>query len=139
MFQRLDSGYAVFAVGSGSYEFVSGDSAWAGYGTFTPPVVEGAVNGAKAVSVVPVKFSLGAYYGLEILQGGYPQSVQVDCATYQPVGEPQPTSSASGLVWAMDKYQYDWKTDKAWGGTCRLLTVKLVDNTVHTALFNFTR
>jgi len=46
---------------------------------------------------------------------------------------------ASGLVWAMDKYQYDWKTDKAWGGTCRLLTVKLVDNTVHTALFNFAR
>jgi hypothetical protein len=104
-----------------------------------PPVVEGAMNQANAGINIPVKFSLGAYYGLEILQAGYPQSVQVDCSTYEVVGTPEPTSSAYGLVWATDKYQYDWKTDKAWGGTCRLLTVKLVDNTVHTALFNFTR
>ena len=32
-----------------------------------------------------------------------------------------------------------WKTDKAWAGTCRELTITLNDGTTHTAQFKFTR
>lgn len=49
------------------------------------------------------------------------------------------TPGASGLVYSAgsDQYHYVWKTDKSWAGTCRQLAVKLVDNTVHTATFQF--
>jgi hypothetical protein len=36
-------------------------------------------------------------------------------------------------------YSYIWKTDKGWAGTCRKLTVTLIDNTSHSALFKLTR
>jgi hypothetical protein len=38
-----------------------------------------------------------------------------------------------------DQYVYVWKTDKAWAGTARLLTVMLADGTTHLARFSFTR
>jgi hypothetical protein len=110
---------------------------WDGYGGFMPPLAEGGVNIRRAGSNIPIKFSLGAYYGMDILQAGYPQSVQVDCTSYQPIGTPEPTYSDAGLTWALDKYQYDWKTNRQWNGTCRQLIVKLQDNTVHTAIIAF--
>ncbi|MET0624616.1 MAG: PxKF domain-containing protein, partial [Pyrinomonadaceae bacterium] len=36
-----------------------------------------------------------------------------------------------------DQYHFNWKTDKSWGGTCRVLVVKLNDGSTHTALFKF--
>ena len=36
-----------------------------------------------------------------------------------------------------DTYTWVWKPVKAWGGTCRTLTVSLDDGTQHTALFRF--
>ena len=110
---------------------------WDGYGGFTPPLAEGAVNKARAGSTIPLKFRLGADYGLAVLQAGYPQSVQVDCASYAPIGTPEPTTSAAGLVWSDDQYQYEWKTDRAWSGTCRQLIIELLDNTTHTAIIDF--
>jgi hypothetical protein len=45
----------------------------------------------------------------------------------------------SGLSYSAgaDEYHYVWKTEKAWAGTCRRLSVTLVDGTVHTATFQF--
>ena len=40
---------------------------------------------------------------------------------------------------ATDQYNYVWKTDKSWAGTCRQLVLKLGDGTVKTALFTFTK
>ena len=37
------------------------------------------------------------------------------------------------------RYHYVWKTDKAWGGTCRQLQIKFADGTTQVANFNFTR
>ena len=37
------------------------------------------------------------------------------------------------------QYVYVWKTDKAWAGTCRKLTVNLKDGTSKQALFKLTR
>ncbi len=34
-------------------------------------------------------------------------------------------------------YQYVWKTDSTWAGTCRKMTLTLQDGTADTALFRF--
>lgn len=36
----------------------------------------------------------------------------------------------------VDQYVYVWKTERSWKG-CRLLTVRLKDGSVHTAMFEF--
>ena len=99
------------------------------------PVVN-AVNAGKAV---PVRFSLGGNRGLNVLAAGYPQSMQVACSSGSPTDDVEETSSAGGSSLAYDSttnvYTYVWKTDKSWSNTCRLFTVRLIDGTDHTALF----
>jgi hypothetical protein len=34
-------------------------------------------------------------------------------------------------------WQYNWKTDKAYAGTCRTMVLTLSDNTTHSATFKF--
>jgi hypothetical protein len=36
-----------------------------------------------------------------------------------------------------DTYVLNWKTDPAWAGTCRELTLSLIDGTTHSATFAF--
>ena len=98
-----------------------------------PPAVN-AVNGGQAI---PVKFSLGGSYGLNIFAAGYPQSQQIDCSSGALIGATEATASTSGLKYGGNQYNYGWKTDKAWSGMCRQLTVRLIDGTEHTALFQF--
>ena len=38
---------------------------------------------------------------------------------------------------ATKEYTIKWKTAGAWDGTCRMLSVALVDNSVHTAVVKF--
>jgi len=87
---------------------------------------------------VPVKFSLSGYQGPSPFSVG---SEQYDCATGDPLGAIEPTSSpgASAVQYdpRLDQYQYNWKTDKAWDGTCRQLVVLLNDGTVHVANYRF--
>ena len=47
------------------------------------------------------------------------------------------TPGSSGLSYdaATDTYSYVWKTNKSWAGTCRMLTVKLADGSIHVAYF----
>ena len=49
------------------------------------------------------------------------------------------TNSNSGLSYdsGSGQYNYVWKTDKAWAGTCRQLTLAFKDGTVQTAHFKF--
>jgi hypothetical protein len=103
---------------------------------FLSPIGDG-VNAAQANSAVPVKFSLGGDYGMDVIADGYPVSQQVDCTTLEPIGDAQETQAAEDLVIEDGQYKYVWKTKKPWAGTCRTLTIQLVDNTVHTALFQF--
>lgn len=37
------------------------------------------------------------------------------------------------------QYIYNWKTDKAWSGTCHELILKFKDGTEHPAKFEFTK
>ena len=71
---------------------------------------------------------------------GSPTSQQVDCATLAPIGEPLVTDTAgkSALSYAVSgQYSYIWKTEKAWAGTCRVLSLRLADGTEHPAAFQF--
>jgi len=65
----------------------------------------------------------------------------VSCSCGAPTDEIEQTVTAgsSSLQYdaASGQYTYVWKTDKAWAGSCRQLTVRLVDGTDHVALFQF--
>ena len=100
------------------------------------------VNNSKAGKAIPVRFSLSGDQGLGVIAAGYPTSNQVPCdgGTGDPVEETD-TAGSSGLHYdaATDEYTFVWKTQKSWAGTCRVLTVKLSDGTIHEALFQFIR
>ena len=99
------------------------------------------VNTVKGGSAVPLKFSLGGNQGLDIFASGFPASQAVACVGGAPESEVEQIAApgASGLSYdaASDQYSYVWKTEKSWGGKCRLLTVKLKDGSSYSASFKF--
>ncbi len=112
---------------------------WPGWSSFNSPIDNGLMNEVKAGGSIPVKFSLGGNMGLAIFAAGYPLSRPVTCDLSVPSDPVEGTVNAGGssLTFDSGQYVYIWKTDKKWAGTCRELTVKLIDNTSHTALFRF--
>ena len=110
-------------------------------GLLSPIDAAPVVNKAKAGSSVPVKFSLGANYGLDVLAPGSPSSRTVTCSSGAPSDELEQTVSAnkSGLTYDARSgiYTYVWKTDKKWGGSCRNLSVELADGSIQTVSFSF--
>jgi hypothetical protein len=113
-------------------------AAWP-FAGFYSPVNNDALNTVKAGAAVPVKFSLGGDRGLAIMATGSPSSQTVNCDTGDPVDAIEETVTAGGSSLSYDTatstYVYVWKTQKAWAGTCRELTVELIDGTTHTATF----
>jgi hypothetical protein len=114
---------------------------WTGF--FQPVDNLPVVNTVNAGQAIPVKFSLGGDYGLNIFAAGYPASQQVSCGgggggSSSPIEETV-TAGNSSLQYdpGTQRYSYVWKTDKTWAGTCRQLIVKLIDGTEHVALFQF--
>ena len=100
------------------------------------------LNSLKAGQAVPVKFSLGGNQGLGIFASGYPKSQVIPCDSNALVDGVEETSTAgsSTLTYdaATDRYQYVWKTDKAWAvGTCRQLVLTFTDGTTRHANFKF--
>ncbi|MFF7183376.1 PxKF domain-containing protein [Streptomyces sp. NPDC008121] len=91
----------------------------------------------SAGRTVPVKFSLSGDEGPDIRAPHAPSSRWVACSSSAPVEIVESTASQSGLTYlpATQEYQYNWKTQKAWSGTCRTLT--LDDGTVRTLNFQF--
>ncbi len=115
------------------------DYRWNG---FFQPIDNNAVNKAKSGSTIPVKFSLSGNHGLGIMALNSPSSVQKSCSLNQVTDAVEEyTLATSGLKYdaTADQYIYNWKTQTGWSGTCRTLTVKLVDGTTHSANFSFTK
>ena len=117
----------------------------AGY-TFTgffAPVDMAALNVVKAGRAIPIKFSLGGDYGLDIMAPGYPASAPVACDNSAPTGAIEETVSAGSSSLSYDpdsdQYTYVWKTNKGWANSCRILTIMLDDGSVHQASFSFSR
>lgn len=100
-------------------------------------------NVVRAGAAVPIKFSLGKDYGLDVFDAAFPKSAPSACDAVTPVDfiEQTLTPGASSLTFddASGIYTYVWKTEKVWAGSCRTLTVRLNDGTVRTALFSFRR
>jgi hypothetical protein len=80
---------------------------------------------------------------MNLFAAGSPSSQAVSCSTSAPMDavEQTVTAGSSTLTYdaASQRYTYAWKTDKAWAGSCRQLTLKLADGTVRTALFKLTK
>lgn len=118
------------------YAFGSGSG-----GGFSEPVSSSVLNTVKAGAGVPVKFGLGGDFGLDIFAQGYPTSKRIDCDTKLPTDPIEETValSTSGLHYgaAAGQYVYNWKTDRAWSGTCRQLILGLGDGTFQKANFKF--
>jgi hypothetical protein len=117
----------------------------AGY-TFTgffAPVDMAMLNVVKAGRAIPIKFSLGGDFGLDIMAAGYPASDPVACDNSAPTGTIEETVSAGSSSLSYDpdsdQYTYVWKTNKGWANSCRVLTIMLDDDSVHTVSFQFTR
>jgi hypothetical protein len=89
---------------------------------FYPPVDNPPdVNKVKAGSAVPIKFSLGSYYGLDIFAPGYPSSSSTQCKQAKVHSINQTVGAAkSQLIYdsLTNTYTYIWKTDKSWAGSC---------------------
>jgi predicted metallo-beta-lactamase superfamily hydrolase len=113
---------------------------WSGF--FQPIDNLPVLNRVKAGSAIPVKFSLGGNQGLNIFAAGYPVSTVTACGTTT-TDDVEATVTAGGSSLTYDalanQYIYVWKTDKLWAGTCRTLTVKLADGSIHQANFTFTK
>ena len=99
------------------------------------------LNVMNAGSSVALKFSLGGNQGLSVFAPGYPVSSPIACDASEPgvVIENTVTAGNSTLSYdsATGQYSYVWKTEKSWKGTCRMLVVRLNDNTEHLAKFRF--
>ena len=108
-------------------------------GFFAPVDNLPTINTVKAGSAVPVKFGLGGNRGLNVLVAGSPSSVLVACGSGPSDAiEQTTTAGASSLSYdaGSARYQYVWKTDKAWVG-CRDLVVRFRDGSTLRARFSF--
>ncbi|UHQ19967.1 HYR domain-containing protein [Lysobacter sp. KIS68-7] len=109
-------------------------------GFFSPVDNLPTVNIVNSGQAIPVKFSLGGNQGLAIFADGYPRSVVMTCTgTLTDAIEETVTAGNSSLSYdtGTARYNYVWKTDKAWAGTCRQLQLKFIDGSMQTANFNF--
>jgi HYR domain/Regulator of chromosome condensation (RCC1) repeat len=96
------------------YAFGSGSG-----GSFGEPVRSTELNQLAAGAGVPVRFGLGADYGLNIFAEGYPTSKKISCTTLLPTYPVEETATVtkSGLTYdaASGLYTYVWKTDRGRG------------------------
>ena len=109
---------------------------------FFPPVDNPPTfNVVNAGARVPVKFSLSGNQGLSIFAPGYPRSEPIPCSPSVPLDVIEQTLRSGGAGPSYDAttdtYNYKWRTDSAWTGTCRQLIVRLNDGTEHIAYFMF--
>jgi probable HAF family extracellular repeat protein len=100
-------------------------------GFFAPLANAPAINEVKVGKAVPVRFSLGGDYGLDVFEVGYPQARTVPCDPTATVHGVEETVNAktSGLTFdpVTQRYTYLWKTERSWVGSCRELVLRLND------------
>jgi hypothetical protein len=108
-------------------------------GFFSPVSNSPTLNAVNAGRAIPVKFSLSGNKGLNIFAANNPYSVSFNCSTSDPGVDVVETLTAGGssLSFGGDQYNYVWKTESSWAGTCRQLVLTLNDGSVHVANFKF--
>lgn len=110
-------------------------------GFFSPVNNLPTLNVVNAGRAIPVKFSLSGNKGLSIFAVDSPQSGVIPCDGSAPAADLTDTVTAgsSSLSYdaGSDQYNYVWKTDSSWVGTCRQLVLTLNDGSPHVANFKF--
>ncbi len=95
------------------------------------------VNTMKAGTAVPVKFSLGGDFGLDVLAEGFPASTAISCPA-APTDAIEQTVRATASALSFDsttgQYTYAWKTSKSMKG-CRDLVLRFRDGSELRLLF----
>ncbi|WP_205863278.1 PxKF domain-containing protein [Planosporangium thailandense] len=110
---------------------------WAVITVVERPIAEqgGTVNAGRAI---PVVFTVKGEYGMDAFSAP-PVSVpsRADGSSTGPA-VPAETPGNSALTRSgTGRYQWVWKTDKAWAGTTRTLVLKLKDGTEHRVVYQF--
>lgn len=95
------------------------------------------LNSAKAGQSIPVKFSLGADWGLNIMAVGYPKSEVIACNSTDKVQGVDAVVMSEPLSYEDGQYKFVWKTDKSYADSCRQLVIRLNEGTTIRANFNF--
>jgi len=99
---------------------------------------------AKAGRAIPVQFSLGGDYGLDILADGYPKATPTSCGrsaeTMTLDDSSTSTAGDSGLRYDAEtgEYMYVWKTPRAAAG-CYEFQLGLVDGSENSLTVNFVK
>lgn len=133
---------------AGGEDFASADhvvtiSNYTFTGFFKPVAPEPAISEVKAGRAIPMKFGLGGDFGLDVISKGSPTSVRVTCPADAPVSavEAASTAGASSLSYDAESktYNYVWKTETSWAGTCRTFDLTMDDGSSHRATFKFVR
>jgi hypothetical protein len=108
-------------------------------GFFSPVNNAPTLNSVNAGKAIPVKFSLSGNKGLNIFAADSPSTVTLNCSDGAASVDVVETVNAGGssLSFGGDQYNYVWKTESSWAGTCRQLRVTLNDGSVHIANFKF--
>ncbi|HSM13638.1 MAG TPA: M36 family metallopeptidase [Thermoanaerobaculia bacterium] len=102
------------------------------FGGFQPPVYGPPVlNYVNAGSTVPLKFDLEGVASAPI------DSQEVDCSTLVPTGEAPLPIASPAFPQKGTQYHVNWKTDGAWEGTCRRVTVRIPAASDAWAYFDF--
>ncbi len=101
-----------------------------------------AMNTAKAGRTVPVKYSLRDVNGAAISDlTSFVSliSAPIACDTNVPTAAAEETDAAGSTTIHFESGQfiYNWKTQAAWVGTCRMLQLTLNDGTRHMVAFQF--
>ena len=103
-------------------------------------------NVAKAGSAIPMKFSLTGYQGLSIFSTAVtpnPKVVKVACpssaALLDTIEELATTNSGLTYDQTIDQYNYVWKTQSTYAGSCYKFDMILNDGTHREAYFKFTK
>jgi hypothetical protein len=114
-----------------------------GFSGFLAPVEDPpAVNQARAGRTIPVAWRLTDAGGAPIADASSFVGLTATAATCGagtgPGGTTEISSGRSGLQYLGDgAWQFNWKTQKAYAGSCRVLSLNLADGTSRTALFQF--
>jgi hypothetical protein len=99
---------------------------------YTAGLLPGSENAGRTI---PVRFSLDGDEGLSIFAAGFPQ-VQACAGGATAAASPAGSSSLSYDA-LTNTYQWNWKTEKSWAGTCRALILGFKDGTSHSVPVDF--
>ena len=149
---------------STSFTVISGPADWwTGFFFFGDINNTGAWNKAKAGSTIDVEFTFGASRGKDIYADNYPAWRLVSCTDQSFVGNTinaihieesddhesqnndnhgedhngQSSSQHDDGSPARTNYGFNWKTQKAWAGTCAAIVLKFKDGSTHVAFVKF--